>query len=90
MGRDGVHKPFPNFSGISTHTPAWGVTGILAFFLNDFVISTHTPAWGVTGECRLQYVVLGISTHTPAWGVTKAEIKISYGGIFQLTRPRGA
>ena len=33
---------------ISTHTPAWGVTGKWCGLTFAKLISTHTPAWGVT------------------------------------------
>ena len=35
-------------SAISTHTPAWGVTGAEGITDEMYAISTHTPAWGVT------------------------------------------
>ena len=35
-------------NGISTHTPAWGVTVQFAYDHIELYISTHTPAWGVT------------------------------------------
>ena len=56
--------------GISTHTPAWGVTKPLLSNGRQRYISTHTPAWGVTYYCVDISIVGSISTHTPAWGVT--------------------
>ena len=55
---------------ISTHTPAWGVTGqdVSGFVVGN--ISTHTPAWGVTFFRGCLDNPSAISTHTPAWGVT--------------------
>ena len=51
MGRDFVPLTVLNTPGISTHTPAWGVTvDHVAPLCGDCFISTHTPAWGVTWE----------------------------------------
>ena len=70
VGRDGLLRLQNSDAGISTHTPAWGVTSLLASVLLAIIISTHTPAWGVT-SWKLYRCFWGvISTHTPAWGVT--------------------
>ena len=37
-------------TGISTHTPARGVTYVNFTFIYDINISTHTPARGVTSR----------------------------------------
>ena len=48
MGRDRLSIVLPKGSNISTHTPAWGVTGVYHDDIRPHIISTHTPAWGVT------------------------------------------
>ena len=48
VGRDQQPCHFGFQIGISTHTPAWGVTASVPSVGGDASISTHTPAWGVT------------------------------------------
>ena len=66
MGRDGERIEEAWQPSISTHTPAWGVTGKLQECSINLPISTHTPAWGVTVQFAYDHIELYISTHTPA------------------------
>ena len=33
---------------VSIHAPAWGATGVIRGFHQDFGVSIHAPAWGAT------------------------------------------
>ena len=77
------------FHGISTHSPARGLTFCKVRRAGCRGISTHSPARGLTRSLMIYNVVGIISTHSPARGLTDRKFTIIPCPIFQLTAPQG-